>query len=843
MKISSMPYLFYFILFIYLYKKGGRTGKRSKIGERQFMQRQARLPHGVNDASDVSRMDPWKDDRCRDFIALNTIQRLRSYHADTLLPVEPINIPRAKNLLLLPKAGPDARTCDTEEGCAIDTARILFFGPKSFTSLKSPGCMTAFPHGGGNSGSRSSFSHSEEVRKSSSAKRFSQTPSMPLNCSPSVDSWQQQGELNTTTGEGGGTLDNGGIKSQGTHQEAFDAGATPLRRSMSDAVTTPAPRPPEPITGVVTTCEEGNEHINEGRNACQTVSGVVKFSCAIVDAIVAYYQSLLSRGVVLDRFNSKDLAFSWWVVGRNMDVAALHHYTGPMRRDSLVILVRHFYYELLVEQRPKKSLLSGPVFVQSQGQNEERNEAATASPKPEEETVWTDSHDQSEDAQLPQTTGNDATITAAGEKGDGAKKRPRSRLDPTRTSPLPVSNRLCRRRRLEEGTNGEKPSEAEKSTGAPKAIGASTVTSNRTASASKQAQHSKGQSIVQTPVAKKVTVPTAQIEPTTPKTPTAASSSSVATALESTAQEKSHVAATHAGEDTPPVERPHRSSRSANIEDVWRPIRLTRRRLPPSENSTDFTEATSTIAERGSASVSFLNLIVERINKRMANDSNYADLLTAFPTRNSEVGCHNVLSNTGNDNAKILHGMHPALMQLFRYYHTSAPDLFVPRTGLYMGEEAGTTEEEKTNMAERAAKNKIASIFEENGENGEEQQISVTKREPSTAQSHDMITASETLVKVEHINEDAISSEPNGLRDESHVDAEAKAPLMQLPFSFSELTYAQRCLLTWEASLLLNPRPTLPVKRGSQATSGATKCQVKPSIAKQRHYYDYWGNP
>ncbi|RNC37129.1 hypothetical protein TcCL_NonESM13716, partial [Trypanosoma cruzi] len=251
------------------------------------MQRQARLPHGVNDASDVSRMDPWKDDRCRDFIALNTIQRLRSYHADTLLPVEPINIPRAKNLLLLPKAGPDARTCDTEEGCAIDTARILFFGPKSFTSLKSPGCMTAFPHGGGNSGSRSSFSHSEEVRKSSSAKRFSQTPSMPLNCSPSVDSWQQQGELNTTTGEGGGTLDNGGIKSQGTHQEAFDAGATPLRRSMSDAVTTPAPRPPEPITGVVTTCEEGNEHINEGRNACQTVSGVVKFSCAIVDAIVA----------------------------------------------------------------------------------------------------------------------------------------------------------------------------------------------------------------------------------------------------------------------------------------------------------------------------------------------------------------------------------------------------------------------------------------------------------------------------------------------------------------------------------------------------------------------------
>ncbi|EKF35338.1 hypothetical protein MOQ_002343 [Trypanosoma cruzi marinkellei] len=816
------------------------------------MQRQARRLHSVTDASDVSRMDPWKDDRCRDFIALNTIQRLRSYHADTLLPVEPVNILRAKNLLLLPKAGPDTRTCDTEEGCAIDTARILFFGPTSFTSLTSPGRMTAFPHGGGNSGSRSSFSHSEDVRKSSSGKRILQTPSMPLNYSPSVDlgqqKQQQQGELNTTTGEGGGTLENSGVKLQENQQEAFDAGATPLRRPMNDAMTTPAPRPPEPVTGVITTCEEDNEHIKEERNASQTISGVVKFSCAIVDAIVAYYQSLLSRGVVLDRFNAKDLAFSWWVVGRNMDVAALHHCTGPMRRDSLVILVRHFYYELLAEQRPKKSLPLGPVFVQPQGEKEEGNEAATASSKSEEETVWTKSHGQSEDVQSPQRTGNDATTTTAGEKGDGAKKRPRSRLDPTRTSPLPVSNRLCRRRRLEEGTNGEKPTEAPKEpTEAPRAVGTSHVTSNRTVSASKQRQNPKGKATVQTPVVTQVTVPTAKIEPTPPQPPTAVTSLSVATTLESTAQEKSHGATTHAGEDIPSVERPHRSSRSANIEDVWRPIRPTRRRLPPSENSTDFSEVTLTTAEKGSASVSFLNLIVERIHKRMANDSNYADLLTAFPTRNSEVDAevesHNGLSHIGNDKAKIHHGMHPALMQLFRYYHPSASDLFLPRKGLDMREEAGTTEEEKTNMAERVAKNNIVPIFEENEENGEEQQLSVTKREPFTTESHDMITASEILVKVEHVDEDAISSEPNGLKGESHVDAEAKAPLVQPSFSFSALTYAQRCLLTWEASLLLNPRPTLLGRRGSQATSSAAKCQIKPSNVKQRHYYDYWGNP
>lgn len=64
---------------------------------------------------DVAEMDPWKDDRCRDFIALNVIQRLRSYHlprnVTEMPPFAPINALRARNLIILPRALPDYRPC------------------------------------------------------------------------------------------------------------------------------------------------------------------------------------------------------------------------------------------------------------------------------------------------------------------------------------------------------------------------------------------------------------------------------------------------------------------------------------------------------------------------------------------------------------------------------------------------------------------------------------------------------------------------------------------------------------------------------------------------------------
>nr|CCM16500.1 hypothetical protein, conserved [Leishmania guyanensis] len=78
----------------------------------------------------------------------------------------------------------------------------------------------------------------------------------------------------------------------------------------------------------------------------------IMHACDACDAIIQYYQSMLTRGVVLDRYNHKDLAFVWWVLGRNMDVAALEN-CGPLRREALMITLRNFYYTLLSTEEAK----------------------------------------------------------------------------------------------------------------------------------------------------------------------------------------------------------------------------------------------------------------------------------------------------------------------------------------------------------------------------------------------------------------------------------------------------------------------------------------------------------
>lgn len=94
-----------------------------------------------------------------------------------------------------------------------------------------------------------------------------------------------------------------------------------------------------------------HEKETEGETAT-TPSGdaVDGCSCAVVDVLIAHYQSLLARGVVLDRYNHKELALAWWVIGRNMDTRALDH-PGTARREALLITIRNFYYSQLSSKR------------------------------------------------------------------------------------------------------------------------------------------------------------------------------------------------------------------------------------------------------------------------------------------------------------------------------------------------------------------------------------------------------------------------------------------------------------------------------------------------------------
>ncbi|KPA74148.1 hypothetical protein ABB37_09418 [Leptomonas pyrrhocoris] len=130
-----------------------------------------------------------------------------------------------------------------------------------------------------------------------------------------------------------------------------DIGAGP-----SPDATPPAIRPTTE-NAVVSACEDGtdakqNSEENSSNNGSHHFPD--QRGCDVCDAITQYFQSMLTRGVVLDRYNHKDLAFAWWVLGRNMDTAALEN-RGPMRREALLITIRNMYYGLLSADEARKT--------------------------------------------------------------------------------------------------------------------------------------------------------------------------------------------------------------------------------------------------------------------------------------------------------------------------------------------------------------------------------------------------------------------------------------------------------------------------------------------------------
>ncbi|CBZ28040.1 conserved hypothetical protein [Leishmania mexicana MHOM/GT/2001/U1103] len=140
--------------------------------------------------------------------------------------------------------------------------------------------------------------------------------------------------------------------------------ATPSATEQSRApleATPAAVRPPSPrLVGAEgdRTTTPPPSHGRRRRRSSSSSSTDIMHTCDVCDAIIQYYQSMLTRGVVLDRYNHKDLAFVWWVLGRNMDVAALEN-RGPMRREALMITLRNFYYTLLTAEEARAKAAAG----------------------------------------------------------------------------------------------------------------------------------------------------------------------------------------------------------------------------------------------------------------------------------------------------------------------------------------------------------------------------------------------------------------------------------------------------------------------------------------------------
>ncbi|KPI84209.1 hypothetical protein ABL78_6725 [Leptomonas seymouri] len=205
-----------------------------------------------------------------------------------------------------------------------------------------------------------------DIESSSTPLRLAPPP--PLLSVGATTALEPTAECEARQGEGEANEDNedSGTRASSTHRPNSDARAMRLPRlpgevkgEAEDNEGSPAPSLDTTPAAIRPTAEGTNLTERDTRayiDDDDDGSGC-HGSCDVCDAIIQYFQSMLTRGVVLDRYNHKDLAFAWWVLGRNMDTAALEN-RGPMRREALLITIRNLYYGLLSTEEAKKTKAS-----------------------------------------------------------------------------------------------------------------------------------------------------------------------------------------------------------------------------------------------------------------------------------------------------------------------------------------------------------------------------------------------------------------------------------------------------------------------------------------------------
>lgn len=268
--------------------------------------------------------------------------------------------------------------------CAVDRARAVFFGAASFTSSTSPRRLVNSPHvpltPSATPASSIAARSATHIPRSPTSNAQSPTAAAPplthersekaddgvatastarslaeeLDAHIAADSTPLRPppplrDVNSTPSATAGPSTAAGA---GAAAGAVEGGVSPDTAHRA----APSPPPPLPLSGALDATPSAVRPPSPRSGGGS--DGEPAHSCEVCDAIAQYYQSLLNRGVVLDRYNHKDLAFAWWVLGRNMDTAALD-VQGPMRREALIITLRNFYYTLLSAEEAKATASAG----------------------------------------------------------------------------------------------------------------------------------------------------------------------------------------------------------------------------------------------------------------------------------------------------------------------------------------------------------------------------------------------------------------------------------------------------------------------------------------------------
>lgn len=256
-------------------------------------------------------MDPWKDDRLRDFIAINVQTRLRSFHlpqgAD-LADVGELNRQRVGQLLILGRT--TARCSGVSGECPVRRIFNRIFGPSLLHHDQHATQMdVATPL----------------ARMMKSGDRLSSSPAPKHdNEESSIDD-----ALSLATRR----------SLQFTEDPVLGANLLPASTCDNDSSLS-ASRPSPSLANTNGSATPADYRADLDCRCCN--------EC--IDAMCSHYQGLLTRGVIFDRFSQKDLLFAHWVLFRQMEGPPIDGHSSMGRREALSIQVKSGYYDLLKVQ-------------------------------------------------------------------------------------------------------------------------------------------------------------------------------------------------------------------------------------------------------------------------------------------------------------------------------------------------------------------------------------------------------------------------------------------------------------------------------------------------------------
>ncbi|CUG39341.1 Hypothetical protein, putative [Bodo saltans] len=389
------------------------AGAAASIPPAQQQMRQTRRnTQTVSNDQGTHVMDPWKDDRLRDFVAINVLTRIRSFHLPDDAPLAgagSINKQRVDQLYLLPRT--KARCSGDATDCPLRRVFCRIFGPAALHHEQHSASSTVVLFDEGVKATPL-FSAATPLQMKSATDREEALVASPdpaavhllaedpaSSASEVVAAVIKREDGEEDEEQAAQVAARRSLFGDDDHDAAIDSTVAIKSESvdvLTESITTVVsadetqqlsptfgPTPPSVVPVLPATASSSSlpsaavPHSNPRGQSVATTAGSatpadyrsdLDCHCCTdcVDAMCAHYQSLLTRGVIFDRFSQKDFLFAHWVLFQNMEGAAMDSHGALSRKEALSIQVKSGYYDLLKVPRSEDEVLQQALQQQQQ---------------------------------------------------------------------------------------------------------------------------------------------------------------------------------------------------------------------------------------------------------------------------------------------------------------------------------------------------------------------------------------------------------------------------------------------------------------------------------------------